>query len=214
MLTNPVEFPQNEAPFFIQGPAGALEVMVAIPKQDIKPLVGVICHPHSLFGGTMHNKVVTTLSKTLLEMDIVTVRFNFRGVGKSAGQFDSGIGESDDLLAIIHWVKQIKPDVEIWLAGFSFGAFVATRVASFYPAKQLITIAPPVGNFPMAALPRPDCPWLIVQGDQDEVISSEKVFAWVDTLQPPAELIRMIGAGHFFHGRLTELKEKLQVALI
>lgn len=199
----------------IPGPVGSLEAIVANAdnREDLPKRVAVICHPHSLMGGTMHNKVVFMINKTLRSLGLATVRFNFRGVGGSAGNFDKGIGETDDLLAVLTWVKQQLPQAEFWLAGFSFGAYVATRGALEWPTKQLITVAPPVGNFPLNELARPDCPWLVIQGDDDEVIDPNKVFNWAATIQPPVQLIRMEGAGHFFHGRLIDLSQQIQNAL-
>lgn len=208
-LKNPEEFPSGEATFLLSGPAGQLEILTSLPTQDVKPIICVICHPHPLFGGTMHNKVIYTLARACKDMGLPTVRFNFRGVGTSTGQYDHGIGETEDLLAILKWLQQIQPTHDIWLAGFSFGSYVAARGAKQWPAKQLISIAPPIQNFNFKELPPFDCPWLVVQGDQDEVVDPNAVFTWLENLENKPTIIRMENSSHFFHGKLIELRETL-----
>ncbi len=203
------EFPAGDVSFSLIGAVGKIEVLTSLPARDIKPMVGVICHPHPLFGGTMHNKVVYTIARAFKEMGLPTVRFNFRGVGASAGQYDEGKGETDDLLTVLQWVQQVMPEAAIWLAGFSFGSYVAARAATRWPVAQLISVAPPVINFNFAELPAITCPWLIVQGDADEIVDPEAVFNWINTLSPPPHVIRMTGASHFFHGQLIELRQVL-----
>jgi len=207
------EFLPGDVTFHLPGPAGKLEVLTSMPANNVKPIVGVICHPHPLFGGTMHNKVVYTIARAFKELGLPSVRFNFRGVGTSEGKYDEGKGETEDLLAILQWVKQVKPEATIWLAGFSFGSYVATRAAMHWPTQQLISVAPPVVNFNFAEL-APDCPWLIVQGDADEIVDPNAVFAWIATLPKPPEVIRMQGASHFFHGELIELRQALITSLL
>lgn len=208
-------FPETETHFLLEGPAGQLEV-VAAPGKNVSPtkaITVVICHPHPLYGGTMNNKVVTTLVRTFKELGLNTVRFNFRGVGKSEGSFGEGKGEVDDLLAVIDWVKQVRPSDTIWLAGFSFGGFIAGTVATQIPVAQLVTVAPQVSRFIEAKTPPITVPWILIQGEKDEVISPEETFAWYETLNPKPILIRMPDAGHFFHGKLVELRERLQGVL-
>lgn len=208
-------FPVTESTFLLSGPAGDLEV-TATPAGDKvhqPPTVAIICHPHPLHGGTMNNKVVTTLARTFRELGLATVRFNFRGVGKSAGQFGDGVGEVEDLLAVVDWVKKTCPGYELWLAGFSFGGYIAARVATQIPVTQLVTVAPQVSRFTAGVFPSIQVPWVLVQGEEDEVVSPAEVFAWVETLDPKPILIRMPGAGHFFHGKLLELREGLQKIL-
>jgi len=206
----------EEKNFLLQGPQGDLEVLSATAPNHItaRHAVAVICHPHPLFGGTMGNKVVTTLARTFAELGLNTVRFNFRGVGKSAGAFDNGIGETDDVLAVVKWAQETFPGDALWLAGFSFGAFVAARAAVQLPAvAQLVSIAPQVSRFIEDDMPEITCPWLLVQGEADEVISPQEVFAWLATRQHQPTLIRMPDASHFFHGRLVELRERLMAVL-
>lgn len=209
------EFPIEISSFILQGPVGDLELSTT-PRQTGIPhrnATVVICHPHPLYGGTMDNKVVTTLMRAFSELGLQTVRFNFRGVGKSAGSFAEGIGELDDLKAVMDWVKQVCPHDDIWLAGFSFGAAVSATMAAKIPVAQLVSIAPPVPRFRLPQLASVTCPWLIVQGEKDEIVIPADVFAWVETRDPKPELIKMPLAGHFFHGQLMALREILVKAL-
>jgi alpha/beta superfamily hydrolase len=207
------QFPSEETTFLLQGPAGLIEVLTSVPLHS--PIKGsaIICHPHPLFGGTMHNKVVTMLARVFHDLGLRTVRFNFRGIGKSHGEHDGGRGETDDVVTIAEWIKTVCPEEALWLAGFSFGGFVAVSAATRLPVKQLVSIAPMVSRFREANLPSITCPWLIVQGEEDEVISPEETYAWIETLQPKPRLIRMPHAGHFFHGKLMELRRVLTAAL-
>lgn len=201
-------FPSTESKFIFPGTVGNLEVWTT-PNENQKNATAIICHPHPLHGGTMTNKVVTTLARTFSELGLRTVRFNFRGVGKSEGEYDAGIGETNDLLALVKWVKTVNPQDEIWLAGFSFGGFVAARAAVQISPAQLVTVAPQVSRFIEDKLPPITVPWILVQGEQDDVVSPQEVFAWIETLNPKPVVIRMPDAGHFFHGKLTELRMEL-----
>jgi alpha/beta superfamily hydrolase len=208
-------FPQKEQTFLLPGPSGDLEVLTSQHNEDVPavPIIAIISHPHPLYGGTMNNKVVSTLARAFANLGIASVRFNFRGVGKSAGSFAEGEGELDDLLAIVDWVKTTKPDHKIWLAGFSFGAGVSAYAATKISPEQLVTIAPPVPRFGLLTLPTVACPWLIVQGEEDDVVIPTDVYAWAETRNPAPKLIRVPGAGHFFHGKLMELRLLLETAL-
>ena len=135
------------------------------------------------------------------------MRFNFRGVGASAGRFDAGIGETEDALAVVGWMRGVEPGQPLLLGGFSFGSFVAMRAATRIPCAAMITVAPPVRMFEFASLHPPQCPWLLIQGEDDEVVDSTDVINWVRTLAQPPQLELVAGAGHFFHGRLIELRE-------
>lgn len=208
----PTEFPEGDLSVILPGAVGTLEALTSAPN-NASDVVVVICHPHSLHGGTMHNKVVYTLARAFKEMNLRTVRFNFRGVGASEGNYDEGIGETEDLLTVLKWVQQVRPQDKIWLTGFSFGSYVAARAAKTWPAQQLISIAPPVENFPFKQLPPFTCPWLVVQGEADEVVAPQKVFSWLAELPQPPQLIRMPDTSHFFHGKLVELRQLLITAL-
>jgi len=202
----------TETPLLIDGPVGKLELLVSVTPEEKNKAWGIICHPHPLFGGTMHNKIVTTLAKAYQNMGANTVRFNFRGVMRSEGQFDQGIGELDDLLAVVNWVKEQYPQQEVWLAGFSFGAFIAATAATKLDVKKLITVAPPVQNFPMQALPPILCPWVLVQGELDDVVPPKEVLAWAESRDPTPVILRFPEAGHFFHGLLVELRVRIEEA--
>ena len=161
----------------------------------------------------MDNKVVTTLARCLNTLTIPTVRFNFRGVGGSAGAFDAGDGETLDVAAVASWGAVRWPGRGLVIAGFSFGAYVALRLAHERPADFLITVAPPVGRFDFSGLGAPACPWLIVQGDADEVVDPGSVVNWAGRLTPPPQLVVVPGVGHFFHGRLNELRDVVTAAV-
>ena len=200
-------FPDTETTLTLAGPAGALEVAVDLPKaEEARRGVAVIAHPNPPEGGTMHNKVVTMCARALTESGLAAVRFNFRGVGASEGEFDNGRGEVLDMLAVVQWAMQQRPQDALWLAGFSFGSWVALQVARQVPVKQMVSIAPPVGRRDFAGVLPPPCPWLLVQGEADEVVSAEAVLAWAEKQQPPPSIVRMPDTGHFFHRRLIDLR--------
>lgn len=203
----------NEEKFLLEGEVGEIEAVLTSPTENIRASTAIICHPHPLYGGTMNNKVVTTLARTFQEMGLKTLRFNFRGVGLSEGQHDEGKGEIKDVLKLANWVKALAPEDTLWLAGFSFGAYVATMAATILKPQQLICIAPQVSRFLSEPLFEVTCPWILVQGEKDEVVSPEEVFAWVETLDTPPQVIRFPEAGHFFHGQLGELRQKIQEVL-
>lgn len=210
LASAPAQFPDSTASFLLDGPAGPLEVATAKPIADARAGTAVICHPHSLQGGTMTNKVVTTLERALRELGLATVRFNFRGVGQSGGSFDDGVGESEDLARVAAWVHQVQPGDALWLAGFSFGSFVALRSAKRLAPTQLIQIAPPVGRWAFAPIELPECPWLVVQGENDEIVDAQAVYAWIDQLPRAVQLVKLPDTSHFFHGKLVELRSVVQ----
>lgn len=193
----------------IQGPAGKLQSILETPKEQTHNAVAIVCHPHPLHEGTMDNKVVTTLSRTLQSFGMPVVRFNFRGVGESEGQYGETVGELEDLFAVMDWVKEEFPNKPIWLAGFSFGSFIAAKAASQRNVEQLISVAPSVENFDFQSITQISCPWVVVQGEEDEVVDAQKVFEWLETREEKPTLIRLPGVGHFFHGKLVTLKDVL-----
>ena len=203
-------FPCVGEPLAIAGPAGRLEAITSCPETEFTSrAVAVVCHPHPLYGGTMQNKVVHYLAKSFNDLGLRALRFNFRGVGASEGRYGEGVGEAADLRAVLAWLGERLPGAEIWLAGFSFGAYVALREASHGGVAQLVTVAPPVNFFDFAPLPVPSCPWLLIQGDQDEVVPADDVLSWAGGLSPAPEIISMAGVDHFFHGRLNALRDVL-----
>jgi alpha/beta superfamily hydrolase len=193
----------------IPGPAGALEARIEDPTPAGTPVrrIGVVCHPHPLYGGTMQNKVVHTTARAMQETGAATVRFNFRGVGQSGGQYAAGDGEVEDALAVIAWARERFRCEHLWLAGFSFGAAVALQAAvRGTRPRRLVTIAPPVGRIVVEPVARPDCPWLIVQGDCDELVDVNAVRSWAAGYAPPPDLVVVPDAVHFFHGKLLDLR--------
>lgn len=205
-----IEFP-CAATLALQGPAGAIEALTACPAPDTEAgATAVICHPHPLYGGTMHNKVVHSLSRAFVDLGLRSVRFNFRGVGQSAGKFANGDGETDDLLAVIEWVRVHRPQDRIWLAGFSFGAYVALRAAARAQVAGLVTVAPAVHLYDFSALQLPTCPWLLLQGEDDEVVPVEQVRAWLEAIVVRPQVLFLPGVGHFFHQRLPEVGAALR----
>ena len=191
----------------VPGPAGRLEALLDSPQNADGASVAVVCHPHPLYGGTMTNKVVHTLAKAFNELGISAVRFNYRGVGASEGKYDEGNGETDDALAVIDWAMQRWPKARLWLAGFSFGGPVAIRAAVRRNADRLVTVAPAIQKVAVDASNLPQIPWLLLQGDKDELVDAEEVQRWVNTLQRPPQLLLLPGVDHFFHGRLNELRD-------
>ena len=192
---------------FIDGPVGKLEAILERPGEGALEGCAVVCHPHPQHGGTMHNKVAHTLARAFVRSGFETLRFNFRGTEDSEGSFDNGTGELDDALAALHWLSDRHPDLPIWLAGFSFGAAMAVKAAAAEPVDGLISVAPAISRFAQGLTTQPACPWLIVQGDEDELVDVEETVAWVDSLEPGPELLIINGGEHFFHGRLAELRE-------
>ncbi len=197
----------------LAGPAGPLEVAVDLPDADVapQPVVAVFCHPLSTEGGSMHNKVVTMAARALRDLGITVVRFNFRSVGQSAGSFDNGQGEQQDLRAVVDWVRAQRPGHALWLGGFSFGAYVALRAAQAVQPAALISIAPPAGrrSWDFGDL-QPPARWLVIQGEADEVVDPQAVYDWLATLQQPPQLVRMPDTSHFFHRKLIDLRGVLQ----
>src|SRR5262249_44128658 len=158
-----------------------------------------------LYGGNMYNKVVTTLAKSFAELEIASIRFNYRGVAGSEGSYGAGKGETEDGYAVLHWSQQQFPNNPIWMAGFSFGCYVAAGVAPFERSvQQLVTIAPAVNHFDYNTFTQVHCPWLLIMGDADEIVPVSEVQAWVKNFPVPIKALYLPGASHFFHGRLTE----------
>lgn len=202
------EFPRIAATIMLPGPAGDLEVAVDLPDADAValPLVAIVCHPLPTEGGTMHNKVVTMTARALRELGATAVRFNFRGTGKSEGVYDAGRGEVDDLRAVAAWVRATRPDSALWLAGFSFGAYVSLKAAAELDPAMLISIAPPAGRWDFTSITLPTMPWLVIQGEADEVVEPKAVYDWLAKSKAQAELVRMPDTSHFFHRKLIDLR--------
>jgi hypothetical protein len=209
-----LEFPAGAANLMLPGPAGPLEVAVEVPGEEARALVAIVSHPLPTEGGTMHNKVVTMTARALRECGATTIRFNFRGVGESAGTFDEGEGEIADLRAVVDWVRAARPDDSLWLAGFSFGAYVSLRVAPDARPDLLLSIAPPVGrSWDFDQVVHPACPWLVIQGEADEIVDAQAVVAWANAQKPPPDLVLMPETSHFFHRRLMDLRGAIKSAV-
>ena len=192
----------------IPGPAGALEVAFQRPTDAPAVALALICHPHPQFGGTMDNKVVQTLAKSFAELGFATMRFNFRGVGKSEGVFDEGIGETEDAAAALTWAQThlggsvpLGTALPLVAAGFSFGCFVQTRLLRRSQPAQLVLVGPAVNRFEIPEVPKDT---VVIHGEEDDVVPLADVMNWARPQGLPVTVFP--GAGHFFHGRLTELK--------
>ena len=182
----------------IAGPAG--ELVCAIDTPDGTPRgLAVICHPHPQHGGTMDNKVVVTLARAFVQCGWRAARFNFRGIGGSAGAWDDGRGEIDDALAVARALR--REDEHLAMAGFSFGAFVASHAAAALQAQPLVLIGPATQNFTVAAVPQGT---LVVHGEADEVVALAATLDWARPQSQPVVVVP--GVGHFFHGQLPLLK--------
>ena len=196
----------------VAGPAGAIECAVDGPvlADGVAPRgVAVLCHPHPQFGGTMDNKVVITLARAFVQLGYRAVRFNFRGVGGSAGAWDEGRGEIDDALAVIQAQRALSPGLPLALAGFSFGAYVAAqaaaRLAASAPVERLVLVGPATSRFEMPATVAPDT--LVIHGEADEVVPLSATLDWARPQVLP--VVVLPGVGHFFHGQLTLLKNQV-----
>jgi len=198
--------PGTAETLLLPGAAGAIETLVAMPGKPPRG-VAVVCHPHPLHGGALSNKVTYQLASCALKAGLVAARFNFRGVGKSAGTHDEGRGETDDTLAVAQALRAALPGKPLLLAGFSFGAFVSLKAAAQAHPQLQVSIAPPFKYFAGEPLPpRPEAPWLVVHGRDDEVVAYADTVAVLQRYQPPPELVTLDGVGHFFHGRLADLE--------
>lgn len=200
-------------PQFIEGDSGQLEYdFIPVPDAiESRNLIAVVCHPHPLHGGTKDNKVVHTLCRALRDVGVASIRYNFRGVGKSEGKFDQGKGEYEDLIAVIKFIRANLDDAKpLLIAGFSFGAFIAARFANFNKVSACILVAPPVSYPEFKEIKTFLSPLLIIQGDHDEVVDYGDVQAWTAALIRKPDFHVIEDAGHFFHGRLPELKSIIQ----
>jgi alpha/beta superfamily hydrolase len=200
--------------FIIDGDDGLLELEIDWPQEiSLADTTVIISHPHPLYQGAMNNKVITTISKAFRSLGLTVVRYNYRGVGNSEGKYDDGEGEVDDLVSVAKWVRQQKKNQSLILAGFSFGGSIAYKgAARLDGVSHLLTIAPAVTRFPLDKIIEPEMPWCIIQGDDDEVVDPTCVFKWLmNDIKKPFSLLKMSGTGHFFHGRLIDLKNEIMM---
>jgi len=193
---------------FIDGPAGKLEVILGKPA-SIPKGIAVIAHPHPLHGGTMDNKVVHTVFTTLLALEFITAKFNFRGVGESEGTFNHGVGEIEDVMAVTQTIRNQfsahSAGLPLLLAGFSFGGAIQLYAAQRLNPEFLILVAPSVANLNAPAVPETTEYALIIQGNKDDIVLPDDVLTWATPTSQP--IVFIPGAEHFFHGKLTILKQ-------
>lgn len=199
--------PPKSETHVLAGPAGRLEAILETPQEGEPTAIVVLCHPHPLYYGTMRNKVVHTLARAFVSEGFAALRFNFRGVGDSTGLHDHGRGETEDAFAALRWLKGRWPALPWWLGGFSFGAMIALKCALREEPEGLVTIAPPFDKYEDQLAGQPSCPWLVVQGDRDELVDVESVVSWMDALEPGPELLVMEDTDHFFHSKLVLLRD-------
>lgn len=197
--------------FFLQGPVGALEAILWSPVRSGTPtLAALVCHPHPLFGGTLHNKVVYHAAKSLDALGIPVLRFNFRGAGLSAGEHDRGLGERGDVQAAVDYLAAQYPQTPLLVAGFSFGSWVGLQVGCAHPrVQELIGLGIPVNNSDFTYLASCAKPKLIVQGTNDEHGAWEKVEPVVALAAGDTRLSFIQGADHFFSGYLDQLDQSI-----
>jgi hypothetical protein len=208
--------PADHEKILIEGPAGVLETVVNDPGAGAASKahhgLALIAHPHPLFGGTLDNKVVQTLAKAFFAQGYISVRMNFRGVGASQGAHDEGVGETEDWLAVAQAMHNRFGALPLLLAGFSFGAFVQSRVFKRLaelgkPPERLVLVATAVGRFQVEPAPAGT---LVIHGEQDDVVPLSDVLTWARPQKLP--VVVLPGAGHFFHGSLVELQRIIQTS--
>jgi alpha/beta superfamily hydrolase len=183
----------------VAGPAGDIECALDAPAGAARGLA-VVCHPHPQHGGTMDNKVVVTLARAHLQCGWRVVRFNFRGIGGSAGAWDEGRGEIDDAIAVARTLRE--GDEPLALAGFSFGGYVASHAAAALGVRELVLVGPATQNFTVAAVPQGT---LVIHAEADEVVPLASTLDWARPQALPVVVVP--GGGHFFHGQLPLLKQ-------
>lgn len=192
----------------IDGPDGQIEAILTVPPTPRMDTLAVLGHPHSLQGGSMSNKVVTSMARVFKDAHIIALRFNFRGVGRSGGVYDAGIGESEDMLFLARLLIADLDNPALIFAGFSFGSYVAYRAASQLPHRLLISVAPAVHHYNYHEFTPPGH-WVVLQGEVDEVVPFDLVQGFVQKTKPQPQFICFPETGHFFHGQLIALKEAL-----
>jgi alpha/beta superfamily hydrolase len=195
---------------FLPGPAGRLEALLWTSPDGRPALTALVCHPHPLYGGTMHNKVVFQTARALHELGLPVLRFNFRGTGLSEGSHDKGQGEQDDVRAALGYLVEEFPDAPVILAGFSFGAWVGLRVGcQDGRVSDLIGLGLPVNNLQLEYLRSCTKPKLFLQGTKDKFGARERVEALVEAMPVPKQLVFVDGVDHFFTGKLHEVSRAI-----
>ena len=208
-------FEGGECRQLIGGAVGALELVATAPNDSgvlfEGGYVAVVCHPHPLHGGTMDNKVVSTLVRCYRNLGVPVVRFNFRGVGASEGAHDHAVGEVDDLLEVVEWAQEHYPEAKVLLAGFSFGSSVAAQASHFIGVDlaHLVLVAPPVERYPYDRSGLFSAPVVVVVAEQDELVDVAGLLSWAGELGGTVSVLRYEKASHFFHGFLADMKRDL-----
>lgn len=195
--------------FFIAGMVGLLECSIDLPDPEVFPQplgLALVAHPHPLYGGTMENKVTQTLARTFVALGYATVRMNFRGVGKSEGTHDAGLGETDDMALLLDFMRQKYPDLPLALSGFSFGTFVQSCLqqrlkTANIPVQRMVLVGAAAGKWAMPDIPANS---ILIHGELDDTIPLQAVFEWLRPQDIPVIVIP--GADHFFHRRLHHVK--------
>ena len=201
-------------PLSIAGPAGRLEALLHEHETRDHSIAALICHPHPLYGGTMHNKVVHRAAAVLHALGAAALRFNFRGAGHSAGRHDRGEGELEDARAALGFLTERYPQARRWLAGFSFGAWIVSRLAAAETGiERLILIAPPVLNSSFDGLDSLSVPKLVLQGTDDDICPPAALREQFRRWAEPKKLVEIPGATHFFDRQLGALAEAMHEAL-
>lgn len=215
---SPFHYAVGDHRLTIDGPVGAIEAILSIPPRAQPKALALLCHPHPLFGGSMENKVIFTVHRACRDAGLASIRFNFRGVGHSDGVFDHGAGEQHDVLAVLSWAQANLGVRALSVIGFSFGAFVAAMawpkaVQAAWQGQALMLIAPPVTRFPMADF-QLAAATRVIYGDADEVVDPEAIAHWLAAQHAELDTCVLPGASHFFHGRLTELRDWVRDGLL
>ena len=194
----------------ISGPAGPLEALLDLPADEPR-VAAVFAHPHPLHGGTMHTKAVYQSSKALARIGVAVLRFNFRGVGLSAGNHDAGPGEIEDFRAALDFMADRYPGLPLWAAGFSFGSWVALTVGAEEPRVQLMLgIGPAIDRYDFSAFKQSDKPKVLIHGEFDELIPVREVKKFYAQLREPKDLVIIDAADHLFNGKTMELGQAVE----
>ncbi len=195
-------FPNEKS--LISGPAGAIEIAAHVSDEVAPRAVAIVAHPHPVFGGTMDNKVITTLARAMFDAGAATFRFNFRGVGKTEGTHDDGRGETDDLLAVVAYAQLMHPGKPLWMAGFSFGGAVTLAASEQMPADEMVLVAPAFERMShwanIAGGGKPPTSTLLIHGENDDTVPLEDSLGWARPREIPVSVVP--NADHFFHSRL------------
>lgn len=205
-----MSLPRTLRPYTIPGPAGALEALYRPARQHATAGAALICHPHPLFGGTMHSRVVHHLARAFGDAGFVTLRMNFRGVQGSAGEHDHGVGEVDDVLAALDHLQQLHGELPLAMAGHSFGAWVGLRATAVRPEVEAVVAAGlPVAVYDFSFLCQIRCPLLVVQGAWDNFGPEEQLRAAAASWSKQVSLAVIAGADHFFEQHLAQLRQRV-----